>query len=496
MELYRLTATELSRMIHNKEVSSTEVTQSVFARIVEKEPEIEAYVTLNEEAALKKAAEVDEKIAKGENLPKLAGIPIGIKDNMCTKGLRTTCSSKILGNFVPPYNATVIEKLEAEDYVCLGKLNMDEFAMGSSTETSFFKKTKNPFDTTRVPGGSSGGSAAAVASGEAVVALGSDTGGSIRQPASFCGVVGLKPTYGSVSRFGLVAFASSLDQIGPFGRSVEDVAMLYSAICGKDPYDTTSIRREYPRFEEQLSSDVKGLRIGIPDVYFGDGVTEEVRTLVMNAAHEYEKMGAVLVPVTLPKPDYALAAYYIIACAEASSNLARFDGVKYGYRTENYKNLEELYENTRSEGFGEEVKRRIMLGTYVLSSGYYDAYYKKAKFTQKLMQETFRKAFTEADVILSPTAPDTAFKFGENSEDQVKMYMNDILTVTVNIVGVPAISVPCGFDSKNMPVGLQLIGDKFSEQRLLNTAYAYEKQIGGFDLSRALAHSADIPQKG
>ncbi len=486
MELYRLTATELSRMIHNKEVSSTEITKSVFSRIAAKEPEIEAYVTLNEEAALKKAAAVDEKLAKGESLSKLAGIPIGIKDNMCTKGLRTTCSSKMLGNFVPPYNATVIEKLEAEDYVCVGKLNMDEFAMGSSTETSYFKKTKNPFDLTRVPGGSSGGSAAAVSSGEAIIALGSDTGGSIRQPASFCGVVGLKPTYGSVSRFGLVAFASSLDQIGPLGRSVEDVAMLYSAICGKDPYDTTSIRREYSRFEENLSSDVKGLRIGIPDVYFGDGVTEEVRTLVMNAAHEYEKMGAVLVPVTLPKPDYALAAYYIIACAEASSNLARFDGVKYGYRTENYKNLEELYENTRSEGFGDEVKRRIMLGTYVLSSGYYDAYYKKAKFTQKFMQDMFHKAFAQADVILSPTTPDTAFRFGENSDNQVKMYMNDILTVTVNIVGVPAISIPCGFDSKGLPVGMQLIGDKFSEQRLLNTAYAYEKQIGSFDLSRTL----------
>lgn len=486
MKLYRLTATELSRMIHDKQVSSTEVTKSVFARIAAKEPEIDAYVTLNEEGALKKAAEVDEKIAKGEELGKLAGIPIGIKDNMCTKGLLTTCSSKMLSNFVPPYNATVIEKLSAQDFVCTGKLNMDEFAMGSSTETSFFKKTKNPFDITRVPGGSSGGSAAAVAAGEAIVALGSDTGGSIRQPASFCGVVGLKPTYGSVSRFGLVAFASSLDQIGPFGRSVEDVAMLYSAICGKDPYDTTSVRREYPRFEENLSADVKGLRIGIPAEYFGEGVTEEVRASVMKAAHEYEKMGAVLVPVTLPKPDYALAAYYIIACAEASSNLARFDGVKYGYRASSYNSLEELYENTRSEGFGDEVKRRIMLGTYVLSSGYYDAYYKKAKFTQNLMQDMFREAFRQADVILSPTAPDTAFKFGENSDDQVKMYMNDILTVTVNIVGLPAISIPCGFDSKGLPIGCQLIGNKFDEQRLLNTAFAYERQIGGFDLSKTL----------
>ncbi len=486
MELYRLTAAELSRMMQKKEVSSVEVTRSVFDRIAKKEPEIEAYITLNEENALKKAAEVDEKRAKGESLSSLAGIPVGIKDNICVKGLPTTCASKMLANFVPPYNATVIEKLNASDCVYTGKLNMDEFAMGSSTETSFFKKTKNPFDTSRVPGGSSGGSAAAVASGEAIVALGSDTGGSIRQPASFCGVVGLKPTYGSVSRFGLVAFASSLDQIGPFGRSVEDVAMLYSAICGKDSYDTTTVRREYPRFEEKLTGQVSGLKIGIPDVYFGQGVSNEVREKVMEAAHRYEQMGATLVPVTLPNTDYALAAYYIIACAEASSNLARFDGVKYGYRTSNYSNLEEMYENTRSEGFGDEVKRRIMLGTYVLSSGYYDAYYKKAKFTQKLMQGMFHEAFQKADVILCPTAPDTAFTFGANSDDQVKMYMNDILTVTVNITGLPAISFPCGFDGKGLPIGCQLIGDKFSEQQLLSTAFAYEKAAGGFDLSRTL----------
>ena len=486
MELYRLTASELSRMMQKKEVSSAEITRSVFGRIAQKEPEIEAYITLDEEGALKKAAEVDEKRAKGESLPPLAGIPVGIKDNICLKGLPATCASKMLQNFVPPYNATVIEKLNVQDCVYTGKLNMDEFAMGSSTETSFFKKTKNPFDTARVPGGSSGGSAASVAAGEAIVSLGSDTGGSIRQPASFCGVVGLKPTYGSVSRFGLVAFASSLDQIGPFGRSVEDVSMLYSAICGKDPHDTTTVRREYPRFEDNLQADVKGLRIGIPEAYFGKGVSEEVRAKVMETARQYEKMGASLVPVTLPDPDYGLAAYYIIACAEASSNLARFDGVKYGYRTQNFANLEEMYENTRSEGFGDEVKRRIMLGTYVLSSGYYDAYYKKAKFTQKLMQGMFQEAFQKADLILCPTAPDTAFKFGENSDDQVKMYMNDILTVTVNITGLPALSFPCGFDGKGLPVGCQLIGDKFSEQQLLNTAYAYEKAVGGFDLSKTL----------
>ncbi len=486
MELYRLTASELSRMMQKKEVSSVEVTRSVFDRIAKKEPEIEAYITLNEQAALQKAAEVDEKRAKGEPLSPLAGIPVGVKDNICVKGLPATCASKMLENFIPPYNATVIEKLNAQDCVYTGKLNMDEFAMGSSTETSYFKKTRNPFDLSRVPGGSSGGSAAAVAAGEAVVALGSDTGGSIRQPAAFCGVVGLKPTYGSVSRFGLVAFASSLDQIGPFGRSIEDVAMLYSAICGKDPYDTTTARREYPRFEAGFSADMQGVKIGIPDAYFGKGVSDEVRRLVMQAAHKYEEMGAALVPVTLPEPDYGLAAYYIIACAEASSNLARYDGVKYGYRTKNYKTLDEMYENTRSEGFGDEVKRRIMLGTYVLSSGYYDAYYKKAKFTQKLMEGMFREAFQKADFILSPTAPDTAFQFGENSDDQVKMYMNDILTVTANIAGLPALSFPCGFDSKGMPAGCQLIGGKFTEQRLLNAAYAYEKAAGGFDLSRTL----------
>ena len=451
MELYRLTASELSRMMQKKEVSSAEITRSVFDRIAQKEPEIEAYITLDEEGALKKAAEVDEKRAKGESLPPLAGIPVGIKDNICLKGLPATCASKMLQNFVPPYNATVIEKLNAQDCVYTGKLNMDEFAMGSSTETSFFKKTKNPFDTARVPGGSSGGSAASVAAGEAIVSLGSDTGGSIRQPASFCGVVGLKPTYGSVSRFGLVAFASSLDQIGPFGRSVEDVSMLYSAICGKDPHDTTTVRREYPRFEDNLQADVKGLRIGIPEAYFGKGVSEEVRAKVMETARQYEKMGASLVPVTLPDPDYGLAAYYIIACAEASSNLARFDGVKYGYRTQNFTNLEEMYENTRSEGFGGML---------------YSADYSR--------------------LILCPTAPDTAFKFGENSDDQVKMYMNDILTVTVNITGLPALSFPCGFDGKGLPVGCQLIGDKFSEQQLLNTAYAYEKAVGGFDLNKTL----------
>lgn len=479
MELYRLTATALSRMLADKEVSSVEVTQSVLDRIAARENDIKAYLTVDAEGALKKAAEVDAKRAAGETLSALAGIPMGIKDNICTKGMRTTCASKMLGNFVPPYNATVIEKLLAEDYVCLGKLNMDEFAMGSSTENSYFQKTTNPHDITRVPGGSSGGSAAAVAAGEAIVSLGSDTGGSIRQPAAYCGVVGLKPTYGSVSRYGLVAFASSLDQIGPMGRSVSDVAMVYSAICGKDSHDVTTARREYSAFK--AVPDVKGLRIGIPKEYFAAGISEEVKTAVLAAAKEYEKMGAELVEISLPSADYALSAYYIISSAEASSNLARFDGVRYGYRTPEYSSLEEMYEKTRSEGFGAEVKRRIILGTYVLSSGYYDAYYKKAKFTQMLIQEHYRKAFESCDVILTPTTPDTAFKIGENINDQIKMYMGDIMTVTINIAGLPAMSIPCGKDSKGMPIGMQLIGAKFSEQTLFNTAAAYESLVGGFE---------------
>jgi len=485
MELFKYSASELSKMLENREISSLELTESVLSRIDAKEPEIEAYLSVDREGALRKAKEVDEKRVKGNSLHKLAGIPIGIKDNICLKGMPTTCASKMLENFVPPYNATVIEKLNETDCVYLGKLNMDEFAMGSSTENSAFKKTKNPYNTEYVPGGSSGGSAAAVAAGEAVITLGSDTGGSIRQPSAYCGVVGLKPTYGSVSRYGLVAFASSLDQIGPIGRSVEDLALTYSVICGKDKMDTTTVNREYPDFSK-LNPSVKGIKIGIPKEYFAEGVTEDVKNAVMQVAKEYEKMGATLVPVSLPSTDYALSAYYIISSAEASSNLARFDGVKYGYRSENAKTLEELYLNTRNEGFGAEVKRRIMLGTYVLSSGYYDAYYKKAKFTQQLIQKQYADAFTQCDFLLTPTTPDTAFKIGENVDDQVKMYMNDILTVMINIAGLPAISMPCGFDSKNMPVGCQLIGSKFSEQTLFDAAACYEKLVGGFDLSKTL----------
>ncbi len=484
MELYNKTASELSQMLKNKEVSSVELTKSVFDRINSVESKVDAYVTIDEENALKSAARVDQKRAEGVELSDLAGIPIAIKDNISTKGLKTTCSSKMLENYVPPFNATAMEKILTADMIVTGKVNMDEFAMGSSTENSYFKATKNPYDLDRIPGGSSGGSAAAVAACEAIVSLGSDTGGSIRQPASYCGVVGLKPTYGAVSRFGLVAFASSLDQIGPLGRSVTDVAMVQSVINGHDKMDATSAKRNYTNLAANLSSDVKGLRIGIPKEYFGDGIDAEVKAKVMEAVKLLEDNGAVVKEISLPSTDYALSSYYIISSAEASSNLARFDGVKYGYRTENYESLIDMYEKTRSEGFGDEVKRRIMLGTFVLSSGFYDAYYKKAKLLQRRISAEFSSVFADVDVIATPTVPSTAFKIGENISDPLKMYATDICTVTVNIAGLPAISVPCGFDNKNLPVGLQLIGDKFSEQKLLDTAFAYEQISGGFGIAK------------
>lgn len=481
MELYQYTASELSAKLRNRECSALEITQSVLGRIASVEKQVDAYVTVTDELALKQAAAIDERLAKGETLGALAGIPVAVKDNICTKDVLTTCSSKMLYNFVPPYNATVVQKLNAAGTVLPGKLNMDEFAMGSSCENSYFKKTKNPHDTTRVPGGSSGGSAAAVAAGEAVLSLGSDTGGSIRLPASYCGIVGLKPTYGSVSRYGLVAFASSLDQIGPLGRSVEDVAMLYSVLCGQDPMDATSARREYGDFYKNLNPGVKGIRIGIPQEYFSEGVSKEVKEKVLAAAKLLEENGAILKEVSLPSTEYALSAYYIISSAEASSNLARFDGVKYGYRTENYTNLLEMYENTRSEGFGDEVKRRILLGTFVLSSGYYDAYYKRAKLLQKQIQAEFNTAFEQCDILLTPTGTDVAFKIGEKLNDPLKMYANDVCTVTVNIAGLPAISLPCGKNSEGMPIGMQLIGPKFAEQRLFDISAAYESLAGGFN---------------
>lgn len=477
MELYEYTASELKKMLAAGQCSASEVTRSVFSRIDASEGEVEAYITLEKESAQAAAAESDRKYASGGEVGALEGIPVGIKDNICTDGVLTTCGSKILDNFVPPYDATVVKKLKSAGAVITGKLNMDEFAMGSSCETSHFKKTRNPHDTQRVPGGSSGGSAAAVAAGECVVALGSDTGGSIRQPASLCGVVGLKPTYGTVSRYGLVAFASSLDQIGPLARSVEDAALLYDAVKGHDPLEATSAERDYEPLFGNIESGVRGLKIGIPKEYFGEGVSAPVREKVLAAAKTLESLGAQLVDISLPSTDYALSAYYIIACAEASSNLARFDGVKYGYRAKDCKDLLDLYERSRSEGFGDEVKRRIMLGTFVLSSGYYDAYYKKAKMTQNRISDEFGAAFGECDVILTPTSPQTAFKIGEKSGDPLEMYAADICTVPVNIAGLPGLSLPCG-EIDGLPVGLQLIGRKFDERTVLSVGRAYEKAAG------------------
>ena len=481
MRLYEKTASELSEMMEQKTCSAVEICKDVLDRIAETEDKVGAYVTCCEDCLLQAEA-VDQARSAGKKMHPLAGIPIGIKDNISTKGIRTTCSSKMLEHYVPPFDATVMQSIRSANMVITGKMNMDEFAMGSSTETSYFHPTRNPHDVTCVPGGSSGGSAAAVASGEAILTLGSDTGGSIRQPASLCGVVGMKPTYGSVSRYGLVAFASSLDQIGPFGKSVKDVAMLQSLICGNDPMDATSAYRTYPDFAANLTNQVAGLRIGIPKEYFGAGVDDTVKTAVMNAVKLLEQQGASVREISLPSTEYAINTYYIIASAEASSNLARFDGVKYGYRASSYTDLTDMYEKTRSEGFGDEVKRRIMLGTFVLSSGFYDAYYKKAKLVQRNISKEFTEAFQDCDVIITPTSPSPAFKIGENIGDPLKMYYNDVCTVTVNIAGLPAISVPCGKSETGLPLGMQIIGNKFAEQTILNTANAYETLVGGFQV--------------
>ena len=477
MELYRKSATQLAAMLRSKEVSAEEITKATLARIAGTEPQVDAFLSVQQEQALARAKAVDEKLAKGEDIGALAGIPVAVKDNICTKGTATTCASKMLENFVPPYNATVVNKLLAADAVIPGKVNMDEFAMGSSCENSYFKNTKNPWDTARVSGGSSGGSAASVAACEVPLSLGSDTGGSIRCPAGLCGIVGVKPTYGAVSRFGLVAFASSLDQIGPFARTVDDAALLMSVICGADKaHDSTSKDFMFPG----ISGNVKGMKIGVPKEYFGAGVTDEVKAAVLKALDAYKAMGAEVVDISLPSTDYALSAYYIISSAEASSNLARYDGVKYGYSGRRDAGLTELYLSTRSEGFGDEVKRRIMLGTYVLSSGYYDAYYKRAKKLQRIISAEFDASFEKCDVILTPTAPYTAFKIGEKTSDPLAMYAADILTVTVNIAGLPGVSVPCGFGAGNLPIGMQLIGPKFSEGKLLSVAKCYETAVGGF----------------
>ena len=476
MNITNLTVHELVEKLKNKELTSEEITKAYIDRINDKEKDVNAFVTTLCNEALEKAKEIDSKREAGEKVSNFAGIPVGIKDNICTKGIRTTCSSKMLEDFIAPYNATVTEKLLKEDLIDLGKLNMDEFAMGAATEYSYFKKTSNPWNLNCVPGGSSGGSAAAVAGELVPWALGSDTGGSIRQPAAFCGVVGLKPTYGLVSRYGLVAFASSLDQIGPITKDVTDAAMLLNIIAGHDEKDTTSYEIPEKDYTVALNENIKGLKIGVPKEFFAEGINEEVKSKIYEAMDVYKKLGTEVEEFSLDIAKYSLATYYIIACAEASSNLGRFDGIRYGHRTEEYTNLKELYKNSRSEGFGAEVKRRIILGTYVLSSGYYDAYYKKAQQVRTLVKNEFSKAFEKYDVILTPTAPNVAFEIGTKSNKPLEMYLADICTVSVNIAGLPAISIPCGVNGDNMPIGMQLIGNKFEEEKILNVAYKFEQE--------------------
>ena len=475
MDITELTDHELQDKLENKEITVTDITKAYIENIKKKEEKIGAFVTILEDEALKNAEEIQNKIESGEIKNSLAGIPIGIKDNICTKGVKTTCSSKMLENFISPYDATVMEKINAENMVMLGKLNMDEFAMGGSTEYSYFHVTRNPWNLNKVPGGSSGGSAAAVAANLVPWSLGSDTGGSIREPASFCGVVGLKPTYGLVSRYGLVAFASSLDQIGPITKDVKDCAILLNVIAGHDERDSTSANVEKQDYVKALKNDVKGLKIGIPKEVFGEGINQEVKESLEKAIEKYKELGAEVEECSLDIAKYSLAAYYIIACAEASSNLGRFDGIRYTYRTKEFSNLKELYKKTRSEGFGPEVKRRIILGTYVLSSGYYDAYYKKAQKVRTLVMNEFKKAFEKYDILLTPTSPTVAFDIGSKSNNPLEMYLADICTVSINIAGLPAISIPCGKDAEGMPIGMQLIGKRFDEQTILNAAYTFEQ---------------------
>lgn len=470
-----MTAVELAAAIREGETTAVEATEAMLDRIAEKDKELNCYVTVDREGALQQAASVQEKIEKGELKGPLAGVPVAIKDNLCTEGLLTTCASRILYNFVPAYTAEAVRNLQKAGAVILGKTNMDEFAMGSTTETSAYGVTRNPRNTDHVPGGSSGGSAAAVAAGECFYALGSDTGGSIRQPASYCGAVGMKPTYGTVSRYGLIAYGSSLDQIGPLTKDVRDCATVLEAIASHDDKDSTSLVREDTDFTQALVKDVKGMRIGIPNDYLGEGLDEEVREAVLQAAKVLEAQGAVVERFDLSLADYAIPAYYTIAAAEASSNLERFDGIKYGYRTEEYTGLHNMYKKSRSEGFGEEVKRRIMLGSFVLSSGYYDAYYLKALRVKALIKKAFDEAFARYDMILGPAAPTTAPKLGESLADPIKMYLGDIYTIAVNLAGLPGISVPCGMDSKGLPIGMQLIGDCFQEKKLIRAAYTYEQ---------------------
>lgn len=475
MNLHKLTIHEAQDLLKNKEISSQELTRAVFDRINHVEPSVNAYISVTKDIALAQAEAADKAISDADIQP-LTGIPVAIKDLICTKGVATTCASKILENFIPPYNATVMDKLNAAGAVMVGKVNMDEFAMGSSTENSGLKVTKNPWNLAHVPGGSSGGSAAAVAADMCLGSLGSDTGGSIRQPASHCGVVGVKPTYGRVSRFGLVAFASSLDQIGPLAKDVTDAAIILQVISGYDPKDSTSIDKPVPDYRAALSGDVKGLKIGMPKEYHtSNGMSEDVLSAVQNAMNLYKDAGAELVDISLPHSEYAVAAYYLIAPAEACSNLARYDGVKYGLRDKNAASLIDMYRNTRSAGFGPEVQRRILLGTYALSAGYYDAYYKKASQIRTLIKNDFMEAFDTCDIILSPVTPTPAFKIGENTDDPLTMYLSDIFTLSANLAGIPGLSVPCGFSGNGLPIGLQLMGNYFAEPTILNAAYCFEQ---------------------
>lgn len=475
MSIRNMTAVELGKKIQVGEISAVEATKEALDAMEKSEPVLHSFVTIDREGAMRQASSVQQQIEKGELTSPLAGVPMAVKDNMCTEGVRTTCASRILDRFVPTFTSEAVRNLQKAGAVMLGKTNMDEFAMGSTTETSYAGVTRNPWNTEHVPGGSSGGSCAAVAAGECYYALGSDTGGSIRQPSSFCGVTGIKPTYGTVSRYGLIAYGSSLDQIGPVARDVTDCAVILEEIASHDIKDSTSVVRKDADYTAALKEDIRGMRIGIPKDYFGDALNDEVRGAVLSAAKELEKRGAVLEEFELSLVEYAIPAYYVIACAEASSNLERFDGVKYGYRAAEYEGLHNMYKKSRSEGFGAEVKRRIMLGSFVLSSGYYDAYYLKALRTKALIAQAFDRAFDRYDMILGPTAPSTAPKLGESLVDPLQMYLGDIYTVAVNLAGLPAISVPCGTDSKGLPIGLQLIGDRFQEKNLIRAAYCYEQ---------------------
>lgn len=476
MNIEDLTAYEIKRKVAAGEISPTALVEKVCQRIEKRDEKIKAYLSVNKEAALKQAETVEEKLAQGKKPGALAGVPVAIKDNMCVKGEPATCASRILQGYLPPYSAYVVERLVAQDAIILGKTNMDEFAMGSSTENSAFDTTRNPWDIERVPGGSSGGSAAAVAAGEAVCALGSDTGGSVRQPAAFCGVVGLKPTYGRVSRYGLVAFASSLDQIGPITKDVRDAALLLQVIAGKDAQDSTCVDSPVPDYLAALDGNIKGLSLGVPREYFGEGLDPEVERAVKEAQEIYKSLGVEIKEISLPHTEYAVATYYLVATAEASSNLARYDGVHYGYRSGKSENIIDMYSRTRAEGFGDEVKRRIMLGTYALSAGYYDAYYLKALKVRALIKGDFDQAFKEVDLILSPTSPTAAFKIGEKTQDPLMMYLSDIYTISANLAGICGISVPCGFTENGLPIGLQIMGRAFEEEVLLRVARAFEKE--------------------